>query len=75
MNEEGLICCISCSEVRLPAGAELHAYAPSATANFTCCWHACVRTRAADVPPSGKLTLPLIAGARLHLKGWCRVRD
>ena len=62
MNEKVLICCTSCSEVRLPAGAELHAYAPSATANFTRCWHACARVRAADVPPSGKVTLPLIDG-------------
>lgn len=60
-----------CSEVRLPAGAELHAYAPSATASFTRCLHACARVRAADVPPSGKLTLPLIAGARSGMKGWC----
>lgn len=55
-----------CSEVRLPPGGELHAYAPGATNNLTRCWRDCTRMRAADVAPSGKVTLPLISGANLR---------
>jgi len=53
----------ACSEVRLPRGGALHAYAPGATANRTRCGRDCAALGPADVPASGKLTLPLLAGA------------
>ncbi len=69
----------ACSEVRLPRGGALHAYAPGATANRTCCGRDCAALGPADVPASGKLTLPLLAGAsclqcdRVVVQGYDRV--
>ncbi len=51
------------SKARLPRGGALHAYALGATANRTRCGRDCAAVGPADVPASGKLTLPLLAGA------------